>query len=125
MSKSDSRELCAGACTCVSTRLSAKTSNQYGRSANGSFASLSFFGDSCSSFPVACSLRRCDTEPEDELEAAVFPEAWSASVLNDSCGSDVRDELPPEMVHNPGTTRGTKLFVLQIRVFPVGVNRGP
>ena len=45
--------------------------------------------------------------------------------INDSCGSDVRDELPPEMVHNPGTTRGTKLFVLQIRVFPVGVNRGP
>ena len=53
-----------------------------------------------------------------------FPEAWSASFLNDSCGFDVDDELPPELTDNPGTPRGTKLSVLQIILFPFGVNRG-
>ena len=44
----------------------------------------------------------------------LFPEAWSVSVVNDSCGSDVGDELLPELTDNTGTTRGTKLSVLQI-----------
>ena len=46
-----------------------------------------------------------------------MPEAWSASVLDDSCGSDVGDELLPELTDNPGTTRGAKLSVLQIKNF--------
>ena len=53
-----------------------------------------------------------------------FPEAWSASFLNDSCGFDVDDELPPELTAIPGTPRGTKLSVLQIILFTFGVNRG-
>ena len=37
---------------------------------------------------------------------------------------DVDDELLPELVDNPGTTRGTKLSVLHTIVFPSLVNRG-
>ena len=74
---------------------------------------------------VACSSLRSNTEPEDELEAALFPEAWSASFLNDSCDSDVEDELPPELVDNPGTVRGTKLSVLQKILFPYGGRSWP
>ena len=57
--------------------------------------------DSCTSFLVACSSLRSYIEPENELEAAVFPEVWSASFLNNSCDSDVEDELPPELTDNP------------------------
>ena len=73
---------------------------------------------------MACSSLRSSTEPEDELDAALFPDAWSASGLNDSCGSDVGDELLPELTDNLGTTRGTKLSILQIMLFPSLVNRG-
>ena len=58
---------------------------------------------------MACSSHRSNTELEDELEVALFPEGWSASVLNDCCGGDVGDELLPELTDNPGKTRGTKL----------------
>ena len=44
--------------------------------------------------------------------------------LDESCGGDVDDEMLPELVDNPKTTRGTKLFVLQIIVFTSLVNRG-
>ena len=67
---------------------------------------------------MVCSSLRSNTECEDELEAAVFPEAWFASVLNDSWCSDVGDELLPELTDNPGTTRGTKLSVFADNAFP-------
>ena len=41
-----------------------------------------------------------------------------------SCDVDVDDELLPELVDNPGMTRGTKLSVLHTIVFPSLVNRG-
>ena len=46
---------------------------------------------------VACSSLRSNTEPEDEIEAALFPEACSASHLNESSDSNVEDELVPEL----------------------------
>ena len=102
-----------------------KSSNQNGRSADGSSASfLPYLSDSCPSLPVACSSLRSITEPEDELDAALFPEACSASLLNESCDGDVENELFPGLVDNPGTTRGTKLSVLQRILFPCLVNRG-
>ena len=117
--------MCAGACTSVESRLSVKSCNQNGRSANGSFSSfLSLLRDSCSSFLVASSSLRSNTEPEDKLDAALFPETWCASGPNDSCGSVVEDELLPELTDNPGTTRGTKLSVLQTILFPFFVSRG-
>ena len=76
-------------------------------------------GDSCSSFLVAGSSLHSETEPEDELDAALFPETRCASGPNNSCGSAVGDELLPELTDKPGTTRGTKLFVLQIKRFPI------
>ena len=47
-----------------------------------------------------------------------------AGIVVKSCNADVDDELHPERVDNPGTTRGTKLSVLHIIVFPSLVNRG-
>ena len=72
---------------------------------------------------MACLSLRSNTEPEDELEAAL-DKACSASLLNDFCDSDVEDELLPELADNPGTTRGTKLSVLQIILFTFLVSRG-
>ena len=95
----DSEELCAGASSSL-TRFSLNTVNHSRRSANGSsslFLSSLFlcwfwiFTDSSPSHLVACSSLRSNTEPEDELEAALFPEACSASLLNESCGVDVED----------------------------------
>ena len=80
--------------------------------------------DSSPNLSVACSSLRSNAEPEDELEAALFPEACSASLHNKSCDSDVEDELLPELADNLGTTRGTKLSVLQIILFPFVDNRG-
>ena len=76
--------MCAGACTSVGFRLSVKSYNQNGISTNGSFSSfLSLLKDFCPSFLVTCSSLRSDTESEDELAAALFPETRRA---NDSCG---------------------------------------
>ena len=80
--------------------------------------------DSCTSLLVASSSLRSNTESEDELDAALFPETRCASGPNDSCGSLVEDELHPELTDYPGTTRGTKLSVLQTMLFPFSVNRG-
>ena len=76
--------------------------------------------------PEASSSLRSNTEPEDELEAGrmLFPAAISTSLLHESCDGDVEDETLPELADNPGTTRGTKLSVLQITLFPSLVNRG-
>ena len=38
--------------------------------------------------------------------------------------SDAEDELLAGLVDNPGTTKGTKLSVLHMMVFPSLVNRG-
>ena len=90
-----------------------------GRSANGSFASfLSSSRDSCTSLLGASSSHHSNTESEDELDAALFPETKCASSSNDSCGSVAEDELFPELTDEPGTTRGTKLSVLQKIRFP-------
>ena len=116
--------MCAGACTSVSSRLSVKSSNPDGRSANGSSASfLSSLRDSCPSLLVASSSLHSNTESEDELDAALFPETRCASGPNDSC-SVVEDELHPELTDYPGTTRDTKLCALQMMLFPFLVNRG-
>ena len=45
-------------------------------------------------------------------------------VLDESCGSDVDDELVPEFDDDRGTTRGTTLSVLQMILFSLLVNRG-
>ena len=115
-------------CTSVGVRLSVKSSNQNGMSANGSFSSfLVAFQDSCPSFLVASSSLRSNTESEDELAAALFPEAWDVSGPNDSCDGVV--ELLSELTDNLGTTRGSKLSVLQIILFPfwsiVALDRWP
>ena len=75
---------------------------------------------------ISSSSLRSDTELEDEFEAGGTSclVALSASLLNESCDSDAEDELLSGLVDNPGTTRGTKLFVLQMIVFPSLVNRG-
>ena len=74
-SESESWWMCAGACTSVASRLSVKSSNQNGRSANGSSASfLSSFKDSCPSLLLVRSSLHSDTESEDDLDAALFPE---------------------------------------------------
>ena len=124
-SESESWEMCAGASTSVSSRLSVKLLTKIGRYANGSFTSfLTLLRDSCPSALVACSSLRSNTEPGDELDAPLLPDAWSACCLNDSCGSDVEDDLLPELTDNPGKTRGTKLSVLQMMFFPFLLKRG-
>ena len=60
-------------------------------------------------FREAVSSLRSDTGPEDELD--------------ESCGGVVEDEVRPELVDYPGTTRGTKLSVLRKIVFFPLVNR--
>ena len=67
---------------------------------------------------MASSSLRSNTESEDELAAAVLPDAGDASGPNDSGDGVVEDELLSELTDNPGTTRGTKLSVLQIILFP-------
>ena len=111
--------MCAGAGTSARIRESVKSSNQKGISANGSFLSfVSFSKDSCSSFPEVVPSLRPNTESDDERAAALFPDAWSASGFNESCDGVVEDELLSELTDNPGSTRGTKLSVLQIILFP-------
>ena len=74
-----------------------------------------------------CNGTLSDEAPE-QVELAtdrlLFPVAISTSLLNESCGGDVEDETLPGLADNPGTTRGTKLSVLQIMLFPSLVNRG-
>ena len=117
----------------MSTRFSLNSSNLSRRSATGSsefschlpFWGLGFLGRS-HQFPGAISPLRSDTEPEYELEARCMlsPAAGSTSLLNESCDGDVEDETLPELAENPGTTRGTKLSVLQTIPLPSLVNRG-
>ena len=111
----------AGAGTSVGIRLSVKSSNQKGTSVHGSFLSfLSFSQDSFPNFPELVSSLRPNTESEDELAAALFSDARDASSPNDSDHGELEDEL----TDNRGTTRGTKLSVLRIILFPFWVSRG-
>ena len=118
--------MCAGAGASVGIRLSVKSSNRKGFSANGSFSSfLSFSQRFLPKFPCG-SFRHFAPilNLRMNLLAALFPEAGDASGPNDSCGGIAEDELLSELTDNPGTTRGTKLSVLQIILFPFLVNRG-
>ena len=85
---------------------------------------LSLLKDSCPSFLVASSSFRPNTSSEDELAAGLLPEKSGISGCNDSADGVVEDELLSELTDNPGTTRGTKLSVLQMILFPSMVNRG-
>ena len=77
--------MCAGASTSAEIRLSVKSSDQTGISANGSFSSsLSLSQDSFPSFPELVSSLRPNTESEDELAAAPLPDARDASGPNGS-----------------------------------------
>ena len=112
-SELESWELCADASNSVSSTLSVNSSNHSGRSlTNGPFASrlsslFSFlfcvFWIDLHHLRAAISSLRFNTGLEDEVD--------------ESCGGDVEDESLPELVDNPGTTRGTKLRVLHIIVF--------
>ena len=44
--------------------------------------------------------------------------------LDESCGSDIEDELVPELDDNPGTTRGTNISVLHKNFSPCLVRCG-
>ena len=114
--------MCAGAGTSVGNRLTLKSSTQEGISADGSL--LSFSEDSCPSFPELVSSLRPNTESEDELAAALFPDAGDTSGPIDSWSGVVEDKLLSELTDNLGTTRGTKLSVLQIILFALWVDRG-
>ena len=109
--------MCAGACTSVSSRLSVNSSNHSGRSRKRSSASrlpsLFFFG------------RVFEGDPH-QSPGVVRHFALGLDLLktNKSCNVDVDDELLPELVYKPGTTRCTKLSVLHLIVFPSLVNRG-
>ena len=74
----------------------------------------------------AGSSLRSDTELEDELEAGCTSSlgACSASFLNESCDGDAEDARLSGIVDSPGTTRGTKLSVLHMILFPSLVNDG-
>ena len=105
----------------MSTRFSLNSSNHSGRSAKRSseFLLLSLFLigfwvlEDRTSFLDAISPLRSNTEPEDDLEACRIP-----SLLNESSDGDVEDETLSELVDNPGRTRGTKLSVFQMLLFP-------
>ena len=88
-------------------KLSAKSSNQKGISADGSFSFFVSPKDSCPNFPEQVESLRSETESVDELAAAVSPDAGDASGPHDSGDGVVEDELLSELTDNPGTTRGT------------------
>ena len=76
--------------------------------------------------PADLSNSYCHSSFEDELEEGGKRclVASSACFLNESCDRDAEDELLSGLVDNPGTTRGMKLSVLQMILFPSLVNRG-
>ena len=98
--------MCAGACNSVSSRLSVNSSKSRLPSVF-LFFNLGFLRDPHQSPGASPSLR-----------------SWAGLVENKSCNVDVEDEMPPELVDKPGTTRGAKLSVLHTIVFPALVNRG-
>ena len=59
---------------------------------------------------------------ESSLDLMMFSD--SPEEFDCSFGLDVEAELMLEEDDNPGTTRGTKLSIVQVIVFPYGVKRG-
>ena len=119
----------------MSTRFSLNSSNHSRRSAKGSSEFLllylflrrfGVFGVDLHHLRGAISSLRFNAGLEDELEAGrmLSPAAISTSLLNESYDSDVEEKALPELADSPGTTRGAKLSVLQIMLFPSLVNRG-
>ena len=109
--------MCAGACNSASSKLSVNSSNHSGRSRKQSSASRlpSLFLFLLSGF---------EGDPHHSRGAGPSLRSWAGLVEDKSGDVDVEDELLPELVDNPGTTRGTKLSVLHKIVFPSLVNRG-
>ena len=101
----------------MSSRLSVNSSNHSKRSCKRSsgsrrsslFLFLSWVFTGSHQLPGAIPSLRSKTGLEDELD--------------ESCDGDVEDETLPELVEKPRTTRGTKLSVWQMIVFPSLVNR--
>ena len=97
--------MCAGASNSVCSRLSVNSSNHSGKSCKRStesrlsslFLFLCWVFEAAHQFPEAIPSLRSNTGLEDEFD--------------ESCGGDAEDETLPELVDNPGTTRGTKLPV--------------
>ena len=115
-SECESWEMCASAGTSVSSRLSVNSSNHSGSSRKRSSASrLPFLSIFVSGF-------WCD--PHQFPGGSSSLRSWAGLVVDKSCDVDVDDELLPELVDNPGTTRGTKLSVFHTIVFSSLVNRG-
>ena len=85
---------------------------------------VSFVGRSESSFYFGFGLLGLSRASFLVLVRYFTPVAGLEYVLDESCGIDVEDELVPELDDTPGTTRGTKLFVLHTVFFPCLVNRG-
>ena len=69
-------------------------------------------------FYFGCLVNRCSFLVPDRHFALLLD---LKDVLDESCGGDVQDELVPEFDENPGTTRRTKLSVLQRIFFWSGV----
>ena len=74
------------------------------------FPEASLSGSVCIGFPHACLSLRVVTGSDDVSD--------SPEELDWSFGLDVEAELLLEDDDNPGTTRGTKLSILQVIVFP-------
>ena len=94
--------MCAGAGTSVSSRFSVNSSNHWKPFCHPFF--LVVLGFYLHQSPGASSSLRSVAGLED--------------VLDESCGSDVEDELVPEFADNPGTVTGTKFSVLHGTFFP-------
>ena len=76
--------------------------------------------------PVACLLLSflflfcdfADSRRSSGVCSSLRSAAGLEEVLDESCGSDVEDELVPELDDDPRTTRGTKFSVLHMNSFP-------
>ena len=115
-SESESWEVCAGACTSASSRLSVNSSNHSERSRKRS-------SESRFSSRLLYLFWVFEGDPHHSRGAGSSIRSWGG-IVDKSCNADVDDELLPDLVDNPGTTRGTKMPVLHIIVFPSLVNRG-
>ena len=101
----------------VPSRLSVNSSNHSGRSRKRSFESRPPFLFSFWFWVVG-------GDPHQFPEAGPSLRSWDGVGEDNSCNVDVEDEMLPELADNPGTTSGTKLFVLHTIVFSSLVNRG-
>ena len=121
-------EGCAGTCVSRSSGFSVKGCNQSGMSCVGFSSYISFSvsaeprlseaclsGFVCIGFPHACLARRVVI---GSVETSDLPEDFDWSF-----GLDVEAELLLKYDDSLDTTRGTELSIIQVIVFPFGVNR--